>query len=181
MVLAPAKAPGVLGATLSTNVCVKVDDAALVHVFATFRFAVTVGITLLALGMPVTEPIVVRMQYLSDAPPASEPESTGGAAQVPVAGDTGVAPAVHAETAATFQKTTEIADASCADEPAPSVVAVEYAAVTLPVFAMVSPTVVVEVVPLKVTAGETLNVSPAMIVPAVTVEAGVLAAPFHNA
>jgi hypothetical protein len=88
---------------------------------------------------------------------------------------------VHADTAATFQRTTEIADASGAEEPDASDVAVEYAAVTLPLFAMVSPTVVVEVLPSKVTAGETLNVSPAMIVPAVTVEAGVLAAPFHNA
>jgi hypothetical protein len=42
---------------------VKVDDAALVQVFATFRFAVIVTATLLVLGMPVTEPIVVRKQY----------------------------------------------------------------------------------------------------------------------
>jgi hypothetical protein len=105
----------------------------------------------------------------------------GGAAQVPVEGDTGEAPAVHVDTAATFQKTTEIADARAVDEPTATVVTVEYAAVTLPVFAMVSPTVVVEVLPSKVAVGETLNVSPTAMVPAVTVEAGVLAAPFQYA
>jgi hypothetical protein len=180
------RAEGTDGGRSSTKACLAPAVAVLDQVVPALTVVVIDRFTAEPLAIPDADAtfIEVRMQKAVDAPGSRVPVRGTPAADAQVveyapAGT--VASAVHDAVLAVGHAITEIAPASGAELPGPSVATDVTAVVTLPVFVTRTPPVVVVRPDRKTTSRGGAIVSVTETVPAVTIPASVVAAPFHRA